>query len=434
MAVNYFISFLMERFKAQEKIFFLTGLIFNICLLGYYKYYDFFIENINTVFKVDFTLKHIVLPLGISFFTLQQISFIIDRHWGSAPHYGILDYLAYVSFFPQLIAGPIVLHNELIPQFKDVSKRTFNKDNFKEGTVLFIIGLAKKVLLADFLGLMVNYGFEKINYLDTLSSWMVALCYLFELYFDFSGYSDMAVGLGKMFNFDLPINFDSPMKAYSVPDFWQRWHITLTRFFNTYILTPFVMSGYRKKKGKQYKFWSPMLIFLVSGIWHGASWTFVIWGLLFGVATIWAHRKFWKLKKSPFTWICNFIFIIIEQAIFRCETMSNFLKMMKAMFVPKYNGFIVDIASAVSLDKLFQGIVEGVFNVNVSILYWVYLAILIAVLIACAFILKGPNSNEIVLRQKEKGVTVGFTIVLGLIFAWCLVSLTGVSTFLYFNF
>ena len=235
--INYFISYLLtfSKTKTTRQIGLFAGTGINLAILFYFKYFDFFIENINYLFRWDFNLKHILLPLGISFFTFQQLSFIIDRCTGKAEHYSFTDYAAFVTFFPQLIAGPIVLYKEIIPQFDDLQKRKFNIDNFAKGISLFVLGLGKKVLLADTLALATNFGFEQTYFLDTPSTLLVILSYTFQIYFDFSGYSDMAMGLGYMFNIKLPTNFHSPYKACSVKELWQRWHITLSQLIYKYI-------------------------------------------------------------------------------------------------------------------------------------------------------------------------------------------------------
>ena len=264
MLGNYFLSFLMKfsKSKFSARIGLITGLCLNLGLLFYFKYYDFFFENINAVFHTDFALKHILLPLGISFFTFQQLSFIVDRCTGKAEHYSFINYITFVTFFPQLIAGPIVLYKEMMPQFEDTSNRRFNADNFAKGIVLFTIGLGKKVLLADVLALIVNFGFEQTFFLDTPSTLLVVLTYTFQIYFDFSGYSDMAMGLGRMFNIELPMNFNSPYKARSVRELWQRWHMTLSRFFIQYVYIP--LGGNRK--GRVRTLINTFLVFFLSGL------------------------------------------------------------------------------------------------------------------------------------------------------------------------
>lgn len=436
IAVNYLVSFLMERFKKLVKPLFYVGLLLNLLLLGYYKYYDFFIENINWAFRASFALKHILLPLGISFFTLQQVSFLVDRYWGVAPHYGIIEYAAYVTFFPQLIAGPIVLHSELLPQFRDLTLRKFNKDNFMEGLVWFFLGLIKKVILADTFARIVNHGFDNIYSLDTLSAWFVALGYTFELYFDFSGYCDMACGLGKMFNFDIPVNFKSPYKSHSISEYWTRWHATLTRFFTSYIFNPMTLNGVRKNKKKLYSYLTPMVVFLISGIWHGASWTFIIWGILHGLATIWGHRKHFKIKKHKWlAWFGTFFFTIVTQTIFRCESLTNMWLILKNMFTFRVGGISTEISIGLKSDILIKGIMDILTPyISWQTLNLLYFLTMLAIFIVGALILAGPNAVEIINKQKAKGYTISFIIVLSMLVAYSIVSLSEVSTFLYFNF
>lgn len=439
MAGNYLISFIMERISKPKgkKVMMIVGILFNVAILGYYKYYDFFIGNLNVVFKTDFTLKHIILPLGISFFTLQQLSYIIDRSWGTAPHYNIIEYVAFVTFFPQLIAGPIVLHSELIPQFRDESKKKFNLSSFSDGIVLFSLGLMKKVLMADSIALFVNDGFEKVWYLDTLSAWLVSLGYALELYFDFSGYCDMAVGIGKMFNLDLPVNFKSPFKSHSVPEYWQRWHYTLTRFWQTYIFTPLTIKGMRKKNKtvkKIYSFMTPIIVFLISGIWHGASWTFVVWGLCEGIATVWSKRKFLKLKKNKFALCSTFIFTVFTSAIFRSESWEVMCRILKAMFVPSLSKITIELTGALGEMPEFYAITKAIAMVNPNLLN-IFCPIVFALLIALSFvIIRGRNAYEILEYRKAKGFKTGFTVLLALGTFWSILSLTSISTFLYFNF
>ena len=274
ICLNYILSFLLTLVPADSprsrplyRIGLWTGVFLNLGILFYFKYYDFFIENINYAFHTDYTLKHILLPLGISFFTFQQLSFVIDRCLGKSEHYSFLNYITFVTFFPQLIAGPIVLYKEMIPQFEDISRRRFDVSSFSRGICLFVLGLSKKVLLADTFALVVNYGFAQTFSLDSVSTVAVILSYTFELYFDFSGYSDMATGLGKMFNIELPVNFNAPYRSCSIKEFWQRWHITLSRFFITYVYIP--LGGSRK--GRARMLLNTFLVFLLSGLWHGAA-------------------------------------------------------------------------------------------------------------------------------------------------------------------
>lgn len=274
---NHSYATLIQRFRGKafvRTITFLIILFFNIGLIFYYKYYDFFVTNTNKLFHTDFTLQNIVLPLGISFFTIQQISYVIDVYRGKAERVSFIEYTVYVTFFPQLIAGPIVRYDELIPQLKDSRLKVFNWDNFTRGVYCFVIGMSKKVLIADMFGRVANYGFTNYTTLNSASLLFACFSYTIQIYFDFSGYSDMAIGLGKMLNFTLPINFHSPYKAVTISDFWNRWHLTLTRFLREYIYFP--LGG--NKKGTVRTYLNIFLVFLVSGIWHGANWTFILWG------------------------------------------------------------------------------------------------------------------------------------------------------------
>ena len=430
IAINYLISFLIKKIEKLKKIFLITGLVCNLVLLGYFKYFDFFVSNINAVFKTDFALKHIVLPLGISFFTLQQISYIVDRYKGSAPHVNILKYASFVTFFPQLVAGPIVLHSTLLPQFEAENARKFDINSFLEGSVRFILGLIKKVLIADLFALPVDYGFDKLYYLDTPSAWIVAICYTLEIYFDFSGYSDMAIGLGKMFGIDLPENFNSPYKATSVREFWKRWHITLTSFLTTYLYIP--LGGNRK--GSFRTALNTMIVFAVSGFWHGASWAFVLWGVLHGLGVLWSRRKFLKVKHKLPAQIFTMFFLVVTWTIFRSETLNTALIMLKKMFIPSYTGFIIDIGSTMSLLPELKGVMEKILHIGAPTLYIIY-ASLLGVFIVIAFILCNlKNAREITAEQKQKNYSFGFIICLGVAFALCVIFMTRVSTFLYFNF
>lgn len=298
MVFNYGATYVMG--KTENKVLKKAELIFailaNIGVLFYFKYYDFFIGNINVLFKTDFTLKNILLPLGISFFTFQQVSYVVDAYRGEVQQYNFLQYASFVVYFPQLIAGPIVTHDELIPQFGDLNKKRFNWDNFSKGAFMFALGLAKKVLIADTFGIAANWGFANIASLDSTNAILTTLAYTVQIYFDFSGYCDMAIGIGQMMNLELPVNFDSPYKALTITEFWSRWHKTLTRFFTRYIYIP--LGGNRKGKARTYI--NTMIVFLTSGLWHGANWTFILWGVIHGAfMVVTRHWKKWFEQLHP---------------------------------------------------------------------------------------------------------------------------------------
>lgn len=216
----------------------ITGILFNLLLLGYFKYYDFFIENINFIFSADFNLLHLTLPLAISFFTFQQIAYLIDSYRLETKEYSFVNYLIFVLFFPQLIAGPIVHHKEMMPQFSHLKHKVLNYKNIALGLFIFSVGLFKKVIIADTFAVWATHGFDNTVILNIFQAWVTSLSYTFQLYFDFSGYTDMAIGSALLFNIKLPINFLMPYKATSIQDFWRRWHITLSRFLRDYIYIP----------------------------------------------------------------------------------------------------------------------------------------------------------------------------------------------------
>ncbi|MGL4867793.1 MAG: MBOAT family O-acyltransferase, partial [Cetobacterium sp.] len=290
--VNYFVGKKISEHGKTEmfgggvtKPYFITGLIFNIGMLFYFKYYDFFIGNLNTVFNQNLPILKLMLPLGISFFTFQQLSFLIDSYRGKSEQYDFLSYCLFVTFFPQLIAGPIVLPEEMLPQFENHENKKINYENMNRGLYLFSVGLAKKVLIADSISPFADAGFDKMANLTFIEGWLTSISYTMQLYFDFSGYCDMAMGIALMFNIILPLNFNSPYKSTSIQEFWKRWHMTLGRFLTNYLYIP--LGGNRKGELKTLR--NLLIVFLASGIWHGAGWNFIIWGALHGLAIL-IHR------------------------------------------------------------------------------------------------------------------------------------------------
>ena len=242
--INYFFHKVMEKIKKNKKGILILGIAFNLSLLGYFKYSNFFIDNMNLLFHTNIQFEKIALPLAISFFTFQQIAFIVDSYKGLAKNYSFLEYCLFVTFFPQLIAGPIVHHSEMMPQFYKKQNGYINSKNVTLGIYIFAIGLFKKVLIADNFALIANTGFNTTKVLTFFESWFTSLAYTFQLYFDFSGYCDMAIGAALLFNIKLPINFNSPYKSLNIAEFWRRWHITLGRFFTRYLYIP--LGGNRK--------------------------------------------------------------------------------------------------------------------------------------------------------------------------------------------
>ena len=425
---NYGISFLLHRKNTPQmrRIFLAIGCIGNLGALGYFKYCNFFLENINSLFHADFQLKNILLPLGISFFTFQQLSYLIDRCRGEAPHYGLLDYLSFVTFFPSLISGPIVLHAGTVSQFRDSSLRSFDTESFAKGVMQFTFGLGKKVLLADTLALAVNYGYENIASLDSLSGIAVACFYTLELYFDFSGYSDMAIGIGKMFRITIPENFRSPYKAESVKDFWKRWHITLSSFLQTYVYFP--LGGSRK--GKARTIVNTLITFLVSGLWHGANWTFVFWGLLHGIGVAFNSLELVKVRKKWLARAFTFAYICMAFVFFRADSLGDGFRIMGRIFSFQYNGSITALAAAMEPAEIYI-VTKALSMIAPGLVSMVQLAVMLVIAVISVAVLAQKTTQQQVEREK---ITPAFTFAAAFLFVWSVLSLSGVSTFVYFIF
>lgn len=443
LGVNYGLSAAIKvsedrKQSGIKKLILLTGIIFNLGLLGYFKYYDFFISNVNAVCGTSFNLKNILLPLGISFFTFQQISYVVDRYKGEAPHYKLIDYVSFVTFFPQLVAGPIVLHSELVPQFEK-NKGQFDKNVFAEGICIFIIGLAMKVLLADNLGLVADYSFDNIESLDSVAALLGAVTFAFELYFDFAGYSNMAIGIGKMFGIELPDNFNRPFACTNNKETWKCWHMTLGRFFRTYVYFP--LGGSRK--GFARAILNTMIVFLLSGLWHGADWTFVLWGVMHGLGicvnmiwqkTIARYEKLLVLLKSKAFKIIavagNFLFFSISMIFFRCNSIKEVGEYFGRLFSGTNYGYIRITSMEIKWPELYPilKVLDLKLGNNVCYVYVVIYILLLVV--SMVFSVMKPYRKRIVQRKKT-GI---YAFLIAGLFMWCLISFSGVSQFLYFNF
>lgn len=334
MAFNY----AMGRVTVGRKAALFTGVAANLLLLGYYKYSGFFIDTVQTLTGAAIPWQNVVLPLGISFFTFQQIAYLVDAYRGEAEEHNFIDYCLFVTFFPQLIAGPIVHHREMLPQFSRSHRHTLTGENMAVGLTMFVMGLMKKVLIADELATIAGPVFAQAGAghgVTTSAAWLGALSYSLQLYFDFSGYSDMAVGLGRMFGIRLPVNFDSPYKAVSPIDFWKRWHITLSRFLRDYLYIP--LGGNRRGKARRYV--NLMLTMLLGGLWHGAGWTFVAWGALHGAYLMVNHalRVMWGEDQPisrPVAMIgraATFIGAVVAWVVFRATSFDAARRILCAM-------------------------------------------------------------------------------------------------------
>lgn len=284
IAANYFLGRRIARSQgASRRRWLVLGVVANLLLLAYFKYADFFIAGVNAVSATQFPLWHVVLPIGISFYTFTQIAFLVDTWRGQVAQYRLLHYLLFITYFPHLIAGPVLHHGEMMPQFERL--RRFSRADLATGGTIFVIGLAKKVLIADNLAPHANFFFGQPAPQTLLVAWGGVLVYAFQLYFDFSGYSDMAIGASRLLGIRLPLNFDSPYKAASISDFWRRWHMTLSRFLRDYLYIP--LGGARK--GPLRRYLNLLLTMLLGGLWHGAGWNFAVWGLLHGAYLMLNH-------------------------------------------------------------------------------------------------------------------------------------------------
>ena len=392
------------------------GIFANLALLFYFKYTNFFIENLNAFLGKDIAYTRLLLPVGISFFTFQQIGWLVDSFSKETRDYSFWEYFLFTVYFPKIAMGPILLHGEFIPQLKDPFRLKADSRNMAQGLMILAVGLFKKVILAEFFAGPVNWGYAQVEILSSTDAFLVMLAYTFQLYFDFSGYCDMAMGISRMFNLELPLNFDSPYKAMSPVEFWKRWHMTLTRFLRTYIYFP--LGGSRKGSLRTYM--NIMAVFLVSGFWHGAAWTFILWGALHGAAQA-LNRVFkrqWENLHTAFRWIVTFLFVNLTWVIFRSESISQaklFLKRLLDFGNMQINPSFMDSFKMVELPIWLTE--HRVFTV-----LGLYGAVL-------CLVMNARNMGETELRPtflRGAGTAV--------LLVWSVLSLAGISGFIYFQF
>ena len=401
MVVNYALARKLAKMDSLSLLVF--GITLNLGVLGYFKYKNFFLENTGLLLGETWHLGVLFIPLGISFFTFQQIALLIDLRDRAVEHPpNWLDFAQFISFFPQLIAGPIILYRELDDQFAALhAGKGKGLTLFGAGVVVFITGLFKKVCLADGIAPFADAAFVFSETLSLLEAWAGVLAYALQLYFDFSGYSDMAVGLGLMFGFVLPINFDTPFRASSMIDFWKRWHITMTRFFMIYIYSPLAWRmarwgakrGWNKERGRHVLFFSasvgfPILTaFLLSGLWHGAGWTFVAFGAVNGIGLVANHAwREWHAPRLPraLGWGLTLICVLVSFVYFRAANMAQAHEILSAMFSPAkfiLPNWLAGTAEALHLPwttlDLFS---EGSFSVRMAL--WIFILGLLSLLMA----------------------------------------------------
>ncbi len=324
-----------------RKVWLIAGILFDLGLLGYFKYTAFAVETINSLLQTGFAVPQIVLPLGISFFTFTQIACLVDSYRGEVKGYSKSGYFLFVTIFPHLIAGPILYHKDMIPQFMDEKNYRINYENMNRGIAWFTLGLAKKVLIADHLSKYVAEAFSHADHLSMVDAWFASFAYTLQLYFDFSGYSEMAIGLGLMLNFRLPLNFNSPYKSTSIIEFWRRWHMTLSAFLKDYLYIP--LGGNRT--GHHLR--NIMITMLLAGLWHGAGWTFIFWGGLHGLYICINHvwrKAGWSLPK-PTGWLVTFMAVNIAWVFFRADDFGTAFAVIQAMCGMTASGILTHIFS-----------------------------------------------------------------------------------------
>ena len=411
-------------FKIPRKLLLIIGVTGNVGLLGYFKYSDFFLTNINHLSSSTIPLLNLALPLAISFFTFQQIAYLVDSYKGEIKKYDFVTYGLFVTFFPQLIAGPIVHHNEMMPQFVNTINKVKNHKNIASGLFIFSIGLFKKVIIADTFARWATTGFDEATILTFFEAWATSLSYTFQLYFDFSGYTDMAIGAALLFNIKLPTNFNSPYKATDIQDFWKRWHITLGRFLKNYIYIP--LGGNRKGSFRTYS--NLMTTFLIGGLWHGAGWTFVFWGFLHGSALVInriGNQLGFRLN-SIIGWMVTFNFINIAWVFFRAQNWQDAIKVLKGMF--GFSGIVLPNTLSNNLSFLTQyGIKFGGFVANIGGDKFTPIWIVFGFILILVF----KNTTLMVSKFKP---TVLNSLCITIIVLLCVIYMHSYSEFIYFNF
>ena len=452
ICVNYIFGLLLEIFEKRKwrLTVLVISIVFNLGLLFFFKYINFFTNN---------AFPSIVLPIGISFFTFQALSYVVDVYRGTTKVDNLFNVGLYISFFPQLIAGPIVTHDEMLPQFKDIGTKRFDDDTFCRGLFIFILGMGKKVLIADTFGVAVDTGYGMLGEIGSMDAVLIMLFYTLQLYFDFSGYCDMAIGIGKMMGIEITINFNSPYKACNIIDFWKRWHITLSRFFTKNIYIP--LGGNRKGNARMYA--NLFFVFFLSGLWHGAGWNYILWGVMHGVlycVTRWVQRhakariaenvsggteaednvypgqreaqsifnKTGRIIIHACKVLVTFLYVNAAWVFFRSESIGQAVELFKRMFTGGIAIPSVTIAEAFNLDEFWYVLKVLHLTDFTYSKYILMVAFTIVILLATFF---GKNVQEIAKTWKMSWIS---AIVIAVVFVWCVVSLSGVSTFLYFNF
>ncbi len=431
---------LLRNELVVRRLCLVAGVVLNLGLISYFKYFGFFADILAAVSGQPVAFEKLVLPLGISFFTFQQLAYLVDAWQGRVRQYTLLEYAFLVMFFPHLIAGPIVQHSDLLTQLEGQERKRLRAEDLSIGVVIFVIGLFKKVVIADYCAPYANQVFDAAAsgpQLAVVQAWVGVLAYTLQLYFDFSGYSDMAIGLGRMFSFKLPLNFNSPYQATSIVDFWRRWHMTLSRFLRDYLYIP--LGGGRC--GTFRKYLNLLLTMALGGLWHGAGWTFVLWGLLHGlflsVNHVWnslTDRWGWSSERSlvwrAMSWLLTMACVMAGWILFRADNLTT----------------------AVSIGASLGGLTAGELSVPVARVGTTLL--LLVGLLACTVVLPNiqqllapfePSSDWETARKFTPAVpgwwkwavwqpTAFHGVVTSFAFVYAITQLTRIREFLYFQF
>ena len=427
--INFALARALQRLATAEgrrslaRLVLIVGIVFNVAFLGYFKYRNFFLGTVNDVFGTHLVLTHLILPLAISFITFQKIAFLIDVHGGRVKSFTLRDYCLFVLFFPQLIAGPIVHFREMMPQFHAISCR-FNLSNASVGVTLFAFGLFKKVFLADSIAPYVSAFFDRAATdagLSLLPAWLAAIGFTLQIYFDFSGYTDMALGLARFFGIRLPPNFDSPLRAASIIDYWLRWHMTLTRFLTAYVYGPMALALTRRRMKRGLPvltgrnstvgafvgllMFPTMVTMLVSGFWHGAGYLFIVWGLLHGVylsinhawrlvgPRFWSDRARYVRVMTPVGFVLTFVAVVFAMVFFRAPTMHAAIGIVTGMVGA--HGFALPAAIVDHLGRLpavvhaLRIVPDAQWSAHDLVLMGIWISLMLAVA------LLGPNTLQI---------------------------------------
>jgi len=420
IVVNYLAGTLLSRWEKKtflKRLVFAAIVLANLALLGYYKYMDFFIDNVNFLFGTEYQHWNLVLPIGISFFTFQQVAFLVDSYRRETEEYNFLNYALFVTFFPQLIVGPIVHHKEIIPQLEDPANRRMNFDNISKGLMIFTIGCAKKILLSDPLTTDAQAFFSNVHDgIPFIDAWYHSFQYAVSYYFDLSGYADMAIGLGYLFNVQIPQNFNSPYKALNFQDYWRRWHMTLSRFLSNYVFR----NVYRKGSRWRNFYVATMVTFFVSGIWHGAGWTFVLWGIVNGLlvcAASWRGRHGKHMRAAP-AFLLNTIGIIMTRVLFVSDSFQNAWLVYKGMF----NFSVVEGGG---VDKMISCVLYAMNFLYAQGKTGIIMLLAVGI---CWF---APNTSQIMEKHENNRLSLIWAACLMVL---CIYNMSKVVPFLYFQF